>query len=83
VSTIRILAGLACLGLTGVALPASAERAIDESHPGYVYYRKYCASCHGVFADGLGPVVPALRSRPPDLAHLEAIQLGPEEGGED
>jgi mono/diheme cytochrome c family protein len=63
--------------LLGTALalapPAGAEersRAIDEAHPGYTFYRQYCASCHGLFADGLGPVVPALRSRPPDLTRL-------------
>jgi len=72
VSTIRLLAGLACLSVPGVALAAPPERAIDESHPGHVYYRKYCASCHGLFADGLGPVAPALRSRPPDLTHLQS-----------
>ncbi len=47
-------------------------RAMLEDHPGYPYYRQYCASCHGVLADGLGPVAPALRSRPPDLSLLGA-----------
>jgi mono/diheme cytochrome c family protein len=49
---------------------AAEDRIIREEHPGYPYYRQYCASCHGVFADGLGPVVPALRTRPPDLTRL-------------
>jgi hypothetical protein len=59
--------------LLAFASPVGAEegtRGIDESHPGYPLYRQYCASCHGLFADGLGPVVPALRSRPPDLTRL-------------
>jgi mono/diheme cytochrome c family protein len=56
-----------------LASPVGAEekrRTIDESHPGYTFYRQYCASCHGLWADGLGPVVPALRTRPPDLTRL-------------
>ena len=48
----------------------ASPRAIREDHPGYALYRQYCASCHGVFADGLGPVVPTLRTRPPDLTRL-------------
>jgi mono/diheme cytochrome c family protein len=65
----RILYALALgsiLLLSSVARPQEAQpRAIQEDHPGYPLYRQYCASCHGVFADGLGPVVPFLRSRPP------------------
>ena len=60
-----------CTVIWLLAAPASAsERAIGDEHPGYPYYRQYCAACHGVFADGLGPAVPALRSRPPDLSRL-------------
>jgi mono/diheme cytochrome c family protein len=46
------------------------QRAIDESHPGYEVYRSYCAVCHGVFADGNGPVAPALATPPEDLSQL-------------
>lgn len=67
----------AILLVLGAALtfvsPVGAEdksRGVDEGHPGYTLYRQYCASCHGIFADGLGPVVPTLRSRPPDLSRL-------------
>ena len=55
------------------ASPVGAQekiRGINEGHAGYPLYRQYCASCHGLFADGLGPVVPTLRSRPPDLSRL-------------
>ena len=58
----------------GFACASNAEtpgpRAINEEHPGYVFYRGYCATCHGVFADGNGPVAPLLRSSPPDLSRL-------------
>jgi hypothetical protein len=70
-----IASGAACivLGLLGGSAASDpGERAIDESHRGFPYYREYCAPCHGLFADGLGPVVPALRSRPPDLSTLSS-----------
>ncbi|NNL65765.1 MAG: cytochrome c [Myxococcales bacterium] len=54
--------------LAGPAL-ADQHKVADE-HPGYPYYLRYCGACHGVFGDGLGPAVPALRSRPPDLTRL-------------
>lgn len=57
------------LGGSGQAV-AEPERAIDETHPGYPYYRQYCASCHGIFADGNGLLVPILTHKPPDLSRL-------------
>jgi len=66
-----VLASGAIVFLVCVAAAQNtASHAIHEDHPGYPLYRQYCASCHGVFADGLGPVVPVLRSRPPDLTRL-------------
>lgn len=66
---IGILAG--ALGVGGIAgAEPAGERAALEEHPGYPYYRQYCAACHGVLADGRGPVAPALRSRPSDLTSL-------------
>ncbi len=53
----------------GVA-DTSTQRAIDENHAGFEVYRVYCAACHGVFADGKGPVAPALTSPPVDLSRL-------------
>jgi len=76
VRVMRFTSAAACAWLACLAAAAAPpERAIDESHRGYIYYREYCASCHGLFADGLGPVVPALRNRPPDLASL-ALKYG-------
>ena len=47
-----------------------AKRAIDEQHPGFEVYRSYCAVCHGLFADGKGPVAPVLTSPPVALSRL-------------
>lgn len=66
-----MLVGLLAGGLGGSGdVGADPKRAIDESHPGYPYYRQYCASCHGVFADGKGLLVPVLTRKPPDLSRL-------------
>jgi mono/diheme cytochrome c family protein len=42
----------------------------DEVAAGRTYYMQYCASCHGVEADGHGYVAPALAHPPTDLRHL-------------
>ena len=68
---LALVAALA-VATAGVVAPSPAEpgRAIDEAHPGYPYYRRYCAACHGVFADGQGLLVPVLKRRPVDLSRL-------------
>jgi mono/diheme cytochrome c family protein len=48
---------------TGAAPLELAERGRQD-------YVRYCASCHGVNAEGTGPVAPALITRPPDLRRL-------------
>ena len=52
------------------AVSAAAEPAEPPEHPGEAYFRQYCASCHGLGADGKGPVAPTLRSQPADLTRL-------------
>jgi len=71
-------AGWAAVGLAD----PRTERAIDENHPGFEVYRTYCASCHGVFADGKGPVAPALTSPPVDLSRLSERYGSPLRSGE-
>jgi mono/diheme cytochrome c family protein len=44
---------------------------------GRVLYTRYCASCHGLDADGHGPVAPALSRLPVDLRRLAAGDGGP------
>lgn len=65
-----LAAGLAGLLLGFGAWAEPGMRAIDEDHPGYPYYRAYCATCHGVFADGNGPLAPLLKRPSPDLSRL-------------
>ena len=43
---------------------------LNPSHPGHSLYQRYCAECHGVFADGKGPRAPALEKPAPDLTRL-------------
>jgi mono/diheme cytochrome c family protein len=70
----RVLAGAAWLAALVLPLAALAgegpARALHEHQPGYAEYRRYCASCHGIFADGKGPVAPALKTPPADLTRL-------------
>lgn len=51
---------------TGSAARPQAITSID----GREVYAVYCASCHGKTGTGDGPVVPALKVRPPDLTTL-------------
>jgi mono/diheme cytochrome c family protein len=55
-----------------MVLIATSTRAapLEPAERGRREYVRYCASCHGVDADGTGPVAPALLSRPPDLRRL-------------
>jgi mono/diheme cytochrome c family protein len=52
---------LACVLL---AAPAAAQPTGAE------LYMEFCATCHGVAADGNGPMAPILLSPPPDLTGL-------------
>jgi hypothetical protein len=52
------------------AVHAQSARQINEDHPGYRDFRGYCGACHGIFADGNGPVAPVLTTPPADLTRL-------------
>jgi len=53
------------------AFAASAAHApARDATEGRVVYGRYCASCHGVDADGHGPVASVLTRPPADLRHL-------------
>jgi len=71
---IALLVTMSCMAWAsiGSADTPAEHRAIDEDHPGFEVYRRYCAVCHGVFADGKGPVAPALKTPPADLSRLSA-----------
>jgi hypothetical protein len=58
------------LWLAGMVLLLSTPVFADEIAEGRLYFRRYCASCHGVEADGHGYVARALAHPPNDLRHL-------------
>jgi cbb3-type cytochrome c oxidase subunit III len=43
---------------------------VENPYAGYLSYRQYCASCHGLEANGKGPVASTLKSPPADLTKL-------------
>jgi mono/diheme cytochrome c family protein len=64
--TAGAVAGLTFASAT-VLLAARASRDVTE---GRVLYARYCASCHGLAADGRGPVASVLTRNPSDLRRL-------------
>lgn len=64
----RLIAALTLAGATmacGPALAQNADPALGEQH-----FVHYCASCHGITAQGDGPRANELMIRPPDLTRL-------------
>jgi mono/diheme cytochrome c family protein len=61
---------LAMSSILCLILGIAAETRAANVAEGRAYYLRYCASCHGQNADGLGPVAPALKVHPPDLRRL-------------
>lgn len=72
------LAGVFLAVLAGPARPAVVGQTTGPTYPplalpsmaGRDLFEFYCASCHGRDGKGGGPVVPALRTPPPDLTTL-------------
>jgi len=63
------------IGLAGVLLLATVAPTsafADDIADGRTFFLRYCASCHGVEAEGHGFVVRALAHPPSDLRHLLA-----------
>jgi mono/diheme cytochrome c family protein len=60
----------AVLVLCSATALLAARRLPKEVTEGRVLYGRYCASCHGLAADGRGPVAPALSRSPSDLRRL-------------
>jgi mono/diheme cytochrome c family protein len=61
-STMRRI--LAFVLIAAPAVPAAAQET------GAMLYAQYCATCHGVAADGEGPMAPILMTPPSDLTGL-------------
>ncbi len=60
----------AALILCSATALLAARRLPKEVTEGRVLYTRYCASCHGLAADGRGPVAVALSRPPSDLRRL-------------
>lgn len=56
------------LGMITTVVVAGAAGAADP--PGKAVFEQYCASCHGMAADGNGPVAAELKVAPSDLRKL-------------
>lgn len=63
------LAGAAVLAFAGAV-------AAQDAQIGQELYLKHCATCHGLAADGQGPMAPALVVQPKDLTMLAAENDG-------
>jgi len=62
---------IASVLLVLVAIGAAGRHAsADQAMEGRTYFMRYCASCHGIEADGHGFVARALAHPPSDLRHL-------------
>ena len=48
----------------------------QDADAGAALYTRYCATCHGVTAEGDGPMSPSLVIQPPDLTGLSARNNG-------
>jgi mono/diheme cytochrome c family protein len=55
---------------TILALMLLAAPAASAQETGAELYAQFCATCHGVAADGNGPMAPILLDAPPDLTGL-------------
>jgi mono/diheme cytochrome c family protein len=62
---------IACATILRAAVGLAAGAAEDATE-GRVLYTRYCGACHGVAADGNGPIASVLRRPPTDLRHLGA-----------
>ena len=64
-------------GLLLCCVPAHAANT-TPAEAGKMYYRQYCASCHGAGGKGDGPMAPALKAKTPDLTQLAKTHGGKE-----
>jgi len=68
-----MFATLVCGAVCSVlALPAAAQDAAS----GQALFTRHCATCHGIEAEGQGPMAPVLLVQPTDLTALSADNGG-------
>jgi mono/diheme cytochrome c family protein len=72
--SIVLWAGLAAItASTWVQADPKADKAVER---GQAHYLLFCANCHGVNADGKGPLVGLLKVAPADLTTLKRTGKG-------
>jgi mono/diheme cytochrome c family protein len=69
-------APLAAFGLMLSLVLPTVEASAQNATEGATLYQWYCASCHGINADGSGPMAPVLLVQPTDLTGLSAASDG-------
>jgi len=67
---------IAVFGLAWSLVLPNAQAVAQDAGEGKVLYQWYCASCHGINADGAGPMAPVLLVQPTDLTGLSAASGG-------
>jgi mono/diheme cytochrome c family protein len=67
------LLGLLALGCATADAPADHPQRLDA---GRAEYENYCMACHGIDADGAGPIAPYMSPRPADLRRIAARRGG-------
>lgn len=70
---------LIAVGMAGMALSSAAVFAQQQQQKADLGMRLFdinCASCHGAYGKGDGPMVDLLRRRPPDLTQLAKKNRG-------
>lgn len=73
------LAGAALLALACASAAPDPDSSASQSQPlaaGQELYETYCMACHGILADGTGPVAPYMAPRPADLTKIAARRGG-------
>jgi mono/diheme cytochrome c family protein len=66
--TLKILATVLALVVDQAGFSTSSHA--EERNAGKLDYQATCASCHGKTGKGDGPLVPDLKTQPPDLTML-------------
>lgn len=72
------MAGFRVIAIVGTALLATSVAAVasakDDANPkGREVYQQICASCHGPYGRGDGPMAPDLVAKPPDFTRPELL----------
>jgi mono/diheme cytochrome c family protein len=67
---------LAAFGLMLNLVMPTTQASAQNAEEGAALFQWYCASCHGINADGAGPMAPVLLVQPTDLTALSAASGG-------